>query len=137
MVKVKHFKEGFEADLQKINAEIKEQKESPMVEKLSDQEIVKQSLEKFSEKIPEKAINESKPNQSNAAVSVLPGYLEDDKNNPAVKTEVERLVKMVFNDSLEKAIKEAKRHQPFILDAFHDALVEKLLPELKKRGIIK
>ena len=44
---------------------------------------------------------------------------------------------MVFEKGLEVALKEAGKQTPFIEDAFHDALVDKLLPELKKRGIVK
>jgi len=50
---------------------------------------------------------------------------------------VARLVDIVFAKGLAAGVREAKRQPPFVEDAFHDALVDKLLPELKKRGIIK
>ena len=50
---------------------------------------------------------------------------------------VEELVAQAFDKGLEDAIRAAKRCDPFIEDAFHDALTEQLIPELKRRGILK
>ena len=43
---------------------------------------------------------------------------------------------MVAGKGIKKAIEEAKKNSAFVLDAFHDALVDKMHDELKERGII-
>ena len=50
---------------------------------------------------------------------------------------MEHLLQIATDDDVVKAVKEAKKYPPFIEDAFHDALIDKFLPEMKKRGIIK
>ena len=80
---------------------------------------------------PKPAGNPEPPEES----SVLPKYLETSPE-PQVELEVEKLIDMVFHDGIERALKESKRHAPFVQDAFHDSLVDRLLPELKKRGVI-
>lgn len=65
----------------------------------------------------------------------LPDYLI---NAPAdVKNEVERLISIAQRDGIGKAISAASAAGPFMLDALHDALVDKLYPELVKKGVIK
>ena len=44
---------------------------------------------------------------------------------------------MAAGEDITKAVNEARKYPPFVEDAFHDALIDKFLPELKKRGIIK
>ena len=124
-----HFHEALEHDLQKLTAEVKEKRLQNGIEQQSEKEILKQSLQAFSVQsatAPASSVPEepSKP--------FLPDYMK--ASDPQVKLEVEKLVDLVFHGSLIKAISEAKKHSPFIEDAFHDALVDKLLPELKKRG---
>ena len=65
----------------------------------------------------------------------LPQYAE---SAPAeTKLEVEYLLDVAFHQGIVKATSEAMKSNPFVLDAFHDALVGKLYPELQKRGILK
>ena len=59
-----------------------------------------------------------------------------DNLEPEQVEQVNALVDMVNNKGLRTAIAEAKKSEAFILDAFHDALVDKLHNELKERGII-
>ena len=65
----------------------------------------------------------------------LPSYLNVDTDEK-IKKEVEKLITVVLKEGLEKGLKLAKKKSAFVEDAFHDALTEKLLPELEKRGII-
>ena len=44
---------------------------------------------------------------------------------------------MAFMDGILKAANEAKKSNPFVLDAFHDALTGKLYDEFKRRGLLK
>ncbi|MEK7453241.1 MAG: hypothetical protein AAB614_03330 [Patescibacteria group bacterium] len=48
------------------------------------------------------------------------------------------LVNIAFNDGLAIAISNAqKMNDPYVLDAFHDLLIDKLYEELIKRGKLK
>jgi hypothetical protein len=62
---------------------------------------------------------------------VLPKYLKD---SPAdVKLFVEKAIDLVWHKGISTGAKEASKHGPLVLDAFHDALTDKLYEELKKR----
>ena len=50
---------------------------------------------------------------------------------------VNNLIEKVASIGIKKAVEEAKLSEPFILDAFHDALVDRLYDELKEHGHIK
>ena len=64
----------------------------------------------------------------------LPEYAKD--ADEKTQERVERCLALVFSDGIEKAAREAGRSDPFSIDAFHDALTDKLCDELKKRGIL-
>lgn len=123
-----NFHEALERDLQRLGAEIKERRAVPEFKDLSEKDIVKKSIREFAAAYPQPAPNLSAPS--------LPTYLQSDKTDPAVKLAVEQLLDLVFHKGLVEAVKSAKRYPPFIEDAFHDALVDKLLPELKRRGVL-
>lgn len=67
--------------------------------------------------------------------TTLPDYL--DKELPEVKLKVEKLLELALHKGLKAAAKEAKGSAPLVVDAFHDALTDKLYSELKQRGLIK
>lgn len=127
-----NFSEALEKDLTRLSTEIKEQQAQPGAEKLPARELVRQSIQAFTANTVSSSTTISEENTSS---SPLPDYLQ--KSDPRVQLEVERLVQLVFQKNLTRAVYEAKRHPPFVEDAFHDALIDKLLPELKKRGAIK
>lgn len=56
--------------------------------------------------------------------------------DPESRQIVEQLVEDVFTKGMEKTFKELEFQEPFIIDAFHDVLTDKLYMELKKRGIL-
>lgn len=59
-------------------------------------------------------------------------YLDDES-----RAIVEGLVESVFTNGLDKTLKNLESQEPFIIDAFHDVLTDKIYDELKKRGAIK
>lgn len=81
---------------------------------------------------PESAVSHISPYPHRDA-DLLPAYVE---GNNAEAREIEWLVDMALHHDVRKALRIARRRDPFVEDAFHDALVDKILPELKKRGMI-
>ena len=60
------------------------------------------------------------------------------KGEPAeTKLAVEELLELSLHKGIEQGLKEARKAGPFMLDAFHDALIDKLYPELQKRGVVE
>jgi len=49
---------------------------------------------------------------------------------------INSLLGELFALGVQKTIKKVVEEDPFILDAFHDALVDKLYDELKKHGVV-
>ena len=131
MAKVKNYHENLEMAIQKLALEVEVQKKSPEVSRLGEKEIVKKSLQTLVQTALQTPASPQEP-----AAPILPSYLQKEDADPRVKLEVEKLVDMVFHKGLFEASEEAKKHPPFVEDAFHDVLVDKLLPELKKRGVL-
>jgi len=135
-MKVRNFHENIEKSLERLGKHVEREKASFETESPTDEQIVKRSIQAFRQDLPQDEDDGQREEESGEEKnSVLPGYLQDD--DEAIKKEVENLVEQVFDKGLEAALKSAAKQSPFIEDAFHDALVDKLLPELKKRGIIK
>ncbi|OGG39787.1 hypothetical protein A2116_00885 [Candidatus Jorgensenbacteria bacterium GWA1_49_17] len=135
MIKVKNFDENLERSLEKLGEQIERERAVAETEAPPEREVVKRSIQALSRDLPEE--KEKEERNPRTEDSTLPGYLQDGERNEGAIKEVEDLVDMVFEKGLEVALKEAGKQPPFIEDAFHDALVDKLLPELKKRGIVK
>ena len=122
-----------ERDIERLSKEIAEKKELPEYKEISEKELIKQALQPMIKP----AAQSSGPAVQPAVTDeerFLPDYLND---SPAeTKLQVEKLIGSVFQRGIEKTVKEAKNADPFILDAFHDALVDKLHEELKRRKLI-
>ncbi|MDO8466712.1 MAG: hypothetical protein Q7S83_01070 [bacterium] len=69
-----------------------------------------------------------------SANSPLPEYMQSEPAD--VKLKVEKLLDLAWHKGIQHAAKEAAISGPLVLDAFHDALIDKLYPELKKRGLL-
>ncbi len=122
--------EALEADIKRLAEEIAKRREGPEAGRLTERELVKKTIQALTG-APPAASAPASPQQP----SGLPAYLQE---APAeAKLEVEYLLDLAIHHGLEKAAAEAKKSSPFVLDAFHDALANKLYPELQKRGILK
>jgi len=137
-MKVKNFSEDLEKHLVRLGHDAAKLRELPENRQLPEREALKQSIKSLAQEEnvptaqePSSVVSETKPRDN-----FLPAYLSGSSDDNA-KSVVERLLEKAMNNDLIKAILEAKKYPPFIEDAFHDALVDKLLPELKKRGAIK
>ncbi len=71
-------------------------------------------------------------NQSNQTSAV--GYLNALSDDQV--TTINNLVSLIPTKGISHAVVEAKKLNPFLLDAFHDALVDKLYQELADRGLV-
>lgn len=69
-------------------------------------------------------------------IDVLPDYLRAEDADPAVVAKVESLVTEAFRHGLVRALKSARSQPPIVEDAFHDALVDIVLPLLKERNML-
>jgi hypothetical protein len=67
--------------------------------------------------------------------SVSKDYL--DTLPPETIEAVNTYVAMIPKAGIRQTVNKVQMEQPFIIDAFHDALVTRLYDELKERGIIK
>lgn len=143
MVKIVHFDSPAmpEPVVGRVEEAVKASVSRPEFSNASPEHIVKESVKSIADTVlPPRAAEAviaapaPQPAASPSDDSSLPGYLSSDSGE-AAKT-VANLVGLVFSEGLDKAIEASRKHDPFIEDAFHDALVEKLVPELKKRGVL-
>ncbi len=122
--------EALEADMKHLAAEVQRFRERPEMQNVSGQELLKRSIQSLS---PAQLQDEAKKEESSSGP--LPSYTI---GAPAeTKLEIEYLLDLAFHKGIAAANAEAAKSSPFVLDAFHDALVGKLYPELQKRGILK
>ena len=134
MVKIQHFSESLEKNFEEIGVEIEKQKENPDNRHLPEREVVSKAIKTIS--VSKTEVEEKKDEGEERGYSNLPKYISPDKE-PIVAEEVNNLISTAFKDGIFEATKRAKKHSLFVQDALHDALVDKVLPELKKRGLIK
>jgi hypothetical protein len=134
MQKKINFNENLEKGLAKIGHRVAENIERGELRTLPEREAIKRSIQSIAEMIPPVSPTPHNPPQSSSPH--LPAYMNDDGVTDDMRHAVERLVAIALGDDLEKAVKESKKYPAFIEDAFHDALVDKLVPELREKGIL-
>lgn len=134
MQKKINFNENLEKGLAKIGHRVAENIERGELRALPEREAIKRSIQSIAEMIPPTSSAPHDPPRSSSPH--LPAYMNDDGVTDDMRHAVERLVAIALGDDLEKAVKESKKYPAFIEDAFHDALVDKLVPELKEKGIL-
>jgi len=140
MAKVRNFHEKLEADLKRLGLEVQQAREKKSEgTPCPERELLKESIHSIAERVTLPPVSAGEDAVPIAPAPERAGAVPDYTGSmpPEVAREVERLVDVVFVKGLDVGIREAKRQPPFVEDAFHDALVDKFLPELKKRGIIK
>lgn len=136
----KNFHKSLEQDIDHLKEEIGRVQESEENRSFESKEVVKKSFENISQKdsgVKEKPDIPSTQKTSQSDDEFLPEYMQGDDIDPKAKIKVEELMDLVIHKGILKALRASKKQPPFIQDAFHDALADKLVPELKKRGILK
>ena len=122
---------AIEQDIPKVAEEIARHKESPELRTAGGQEILKQSLRTLTPA----PVPQPSDDKGSVIADPLPDYAAN--ASPETKIEVEHLLELAFKEGIIVANAKAATSNPFVLDTFHDALVGKLYPELKKRGILE
>jgi hypothetical protein len=129
------FEHSLEADMQKLAAEIRSQRERPEMKNAAEKELLKEAIRVFPDLSKEAPATSTTAANATTSSGVLPAYAA---NAPAeVKLEIEYLLDVALRSGLSKAIAESKKSPYFVQDAFHDALAGRLYPELQKRELIK
>ena len=143
MVKVQDFTAGnFEQNVQRLGERVEEYKEATGAHpETPEREIVKEALkyepQPISPGVPaleEEALRQAQGGH-NEVPSLLPDYFEGGDEN-GMREAVERLAETALHGDLKHSLMEARKLSPYLEDAFHDALVDKVFPEMKKRGLI-
>ena len=123
---------ALERDIERLSKEIAEKRNLPEYKGVPERELVKQALQPIIRKdFTQTAQSAAQPT---AEKSFLPDYLKD--LSAETKLQVEQLIDLTFHQGIKKVVARARRANPFILDAFHDALTDKLYEELKSRNLI-
>lgn len=124
-------KAAIEQDIERLHQEIKE-KRGDMPEKEALHEAVRESIEAAQVS----QTTASQPTAPSRQVSrILPTYVTQSPKE--VQLAVEKLIAYAFEHGITKAVKEAKGQGPFFIDAFHDALTDKLYQEFQRRKLFK
>lgn len=97
---------------------------------LKEQTAVDSALEKPAAAVPAPSAGSGQANPA----SPLPAYTQSEPAD--VKLKIEKLLDLAWHKGIRHAAKEAALAGPLFLDAFHDSVIDKLYPELKKRGLL-
>jgi hypothetical protein len=131
-------------DIEKIGNKVNEVKERLNIniekkqENFSDnekREVVKQSVKEVINEGTSLGLTVDQPSNSNDD-EYLADYLTDKNVDDKVKDIIESLLQLAVDKGVFIALNKSKKFSPFIQDAFHDSLVDKLLPTLKEKNII-
>lgn len=130
---------SIEAEIAELSKRIDEKRKLLETEAgvVEEKEVVRQAVaEKISPSMPVSTNSSATatatvPPKSSSKTSYLDGL---DKESVE---QIQSLVALVFEKGFDAAIQEVSLMEPFIIDAFHDALVDRLYDELKSRGLVK
>mgnify|MGYP001610990489 FL=1 len=124
-----------EADIARLSKEVAAHKARPENQDTPEREIIKQVLQPVIKRHAPPNTAATPPREAeNEENAILPEYTEF--SSPQVKLKIEQLIESTFREGLEPTIKKAVHAGPFIMDAYHDALIDKLYDELKKRKLL-
>ncbi len=122
---------AIERDIQELTFEVNERK---LKSSESEREILRSAV---GQKVYPAVQPQPQASNGTAGIpsNVLPDYLKSEA--PALRLAVEQLIDVAIHKGIAVAARRAAKAPPFMLDAFHDALTDKLYDEFKRRNIIK
>lgn len=144
MVRVQNFNaSSFERNISSVGEKFGERKERGVFEDISEREQIKRSLKELAPQVsPQVPVSVSQPNNDGGAPlpqedkpGFLPNYIGSERED-SVRAALDSLVTTALHGNLSKALDDAKKLPPFLEDAFHDALTDKILPIMKERGLL-
>lgn len=130
-------------NLHEISQEIAKRKESNVeAQDFSDKETLKRMIKEKHEElggsveVEKNAIElgnkeEAKENKPD---NHMPDYAKEIDEEP--RKRVENLIGITLEKGLSQGLKQAQKEEPYIIDLYHDALVDKLLCELKEKNLL-
>lgn len=131
---MEEFPKNFESKVLKKDFTEVSQEVQQRVEKSAETGVVS-DREAISEALKPRVYPAPQNQTQQADEDKLPDYIKE--ASPEVRQKVEGLLTTVFRDGLDKAVKKLKSEPPFVVDAFHDALVDAFYEELKKRKMVQ
>ena len=131
-----------EAEIAELNKEIEakrallESKHGITSERGALHEVVAEKLDRSSADAValRQELQNSMASGSQTVQSQKGGYLNSLSDGQAEM--INQLVSLIPTKGIKYAVAEAKKLEPFLVDAFHDALVDKLYDELANRGLV-
>ncbi len=100
----------------------------------SDKEILRASLAEKIQMVVPPLPPPPPPGVGAKPAATGSSYLDD--LDPETAEKVNSLIQEVFSKGLESAIQRVKKEDVYVIDAFHDALVDKMYEELKRRKAV-
>ncbi|MEN9342223.1 MAG: hypothetical protein RIQ54_479 [Candidatus Parcubacteria bacterium] len=121
-----------ESDIVRLAQEVLSRRERIETKDIGDRQLIREALESIT---PVASSNTSIPvTSSDDSHSPLPAYVQ--QASPETKLEIEYLLEEAFRKGLLEATQHALASNPFVLDAFRDALAGRLHDELVHRGML-
>lgn len=127
--------EALEREIAELGREVESIRNQPEAKYFERKELVRRSLQSV---VSQQAVSPP-PDDGGASAKeseFLPDYWKGEDVDAKSRLAVEQLVDRVFHKGLISTLKESKKYPPAVQDAFHDVLVDKLMPELEKRKLI-
>jgi len=134
-METRNYSEALNEGYKRLHSQIEVERAKPENTEIQERDLIKKSIVGVVQSVKATQPVEEKKEEKPVELHVIPEYANDEPE--AIRKEIETLVELAANNGLERAIQSSLKHSAFIQDAFHDALVDKLIPELRKRGILK
>src|SRR3989344_397106 len=125
--------QNLEAEIALLSLQIKE-KQAELLREHGSEVAGREALHHVLGEQINAQVSNALPIATKNKASPAKSYLDD--LDPADIEKVNALVDLIPKLGLKKTIEQAKSEPAYILDAFHDALVDKLHSELKQRNLI-
>ncbi len=120
-------------DIEKLNIEVERLKKTPEFQNASPRDVIKESIKQaFPTEVNYGGVRT--PTTDHDEDKLLPDYMKTEGDD--IKDIVEHLIHIALTEGIGKSIKEARKYGSFVLDALHDALVDKVTPTLREQGVI-
>ncbi|OJI08632.1 MAG: hypothetical protein COV08_03615 [Candidatus Vogelbacteria bacterium CG10_big_fil_rev_8_21_14_0_10_49_38] len=131
---------ALEAEIAALQQKIEEKKnlleqENGIIEEVDEKKLLRDSVNEMFTPSRHTAALAPNVEQTSAVWTGEASYLDRLDGDSAAR--IKRLIDQLPQVGIAKTVVEAETDGPFVVDALHDLLVDRLYDELKSRGIIK